>query len=195
MSENDRFSQDDAQAMPSVTLLLDRRKLGLELAPSGPTIKPTKRQGERKSAPPLELWSAGLLKLAPAPEVIAVNELFSQGFSWAVVFLKTDQPDTFEAKAVAGGSRERWGFWAGMKLNPQSAPALWARLTKESFTWLEAQDPGAQTLISTLGGEKGETVVAFQARPVPTPVAILLAGGLSVACSPSLLEKVRSILK
>jgi len=188
-----------SEEMPTVTTLLDRRKLREQPEPVAgnptPIIKSTARAMERRKAHRLELWNAEVLAGGGAPEVVAVRTLLSSGIDWALVLLQSDDEDVFEARAVAGGTRERWSLWTGLRWNESAAPGVWKAFVAADRLLLQRENPDHSAWLNVLGCPSGEQAWAFWVGPRRKPIAILLAGGSQRDLSLEVLEQVTSLLR
>jgi hypothetical protein len=205
MSENDRKPQDESspsdliEEIPTVTTLLNRRKLSAKNAPAAnpaaPTIKAVPRALERRRARRLDLWTLEALAAHSAPETTAVRLLLSEGFEWALLLLKDEQQDIFEARAVAGGSRERWGVWTGLRWSEASSPAVWKTFQAADYLVLNAQDQAQAAVMMALGCQQGEQAWLFWIGPRQRPLAILVTGARQLQPTSPLLEKIAALLR
>ncbi len=185
--------------MPTVTTLLDRRKLREQPDPAvgspTPVIKSTPRATERRRAHRLELWTSEVLARGGAPEVVAVRTLLVSGIDWALVLLKSDDEDVFEARAVAGGTRDRWSLWTGLRWNESASPEVWKAFLAADMLLLQRENPHHSAWMNALGCQPGERAWAFWVGPRQKPLAILIAGGSQQALSTEILEQVTSLIR
>jgi hypothetical protein len=204
MSEKDRKFDSEAapfgatEDMPTVTTLLDRRKRAVSEPVSGgatPIIKSTPRALERRRAQRLELWTVEVLNRGAAPEVAAVRTLLSNGLDWALVLLKSEAEEAFEARAVAGGTRDRWSLWTGLRWSESTAPRVWAAFTAADRLRLNPDDPDHAAWMNAFGCLPGEQAWAFWVGPRQKPLAILLAGGGQRELPTEILDQVAALIR
>jgi len=202
MSEKDRKSDESApfgvtEDMPTVTTLLDRRKLRAESEGNSvaPTIKTVGRASDRRRAQRLEMWTPEALSSNSAAEVMAVRLLLAEKFEWALLLLKDEQEDVFDARAVAGGSRERWAVWTGLRWSEANSPGLWKTLKSADYLGLDAQEPDQAALMMALGCQPEERAWVFWVGPREQPLAILLAGARALHPAAAVLDKVAALLR
>ncbi len=206
MSENRRTLRPDspdpdspfggAEAVPSVTVLLDRRRLqqagktpSSASAPSKPQIRSAGGGSERRADRRLDLLSGELIARGNTPELQVLRRLFAQQADWAVLFLKQDDCSQFLARAVAGGSRERWAIWTGMRLGPEVSQDLWRRLEDTDCLDLTLTASELPSILPALGCQPAERVWIFWVGPRSQPLALLMAGGKQLSLQPELIEE------
>jgi hypothetical protein len=205
MSEKEPKPSDESapsgltEDMPTVTTLLDRRKLRAENEQASstvaPTIKAVPRATERRRVQRLELWTPEALSAHSTPETLAVRLLLSERFDWALLLLKDEQQDVFETRAVAGGSRQRWAVWTGLRWSEANSPAVWKTLKSADYLGLTTQDQDQAALMVALGCEQGEQAWIFWVGPRERPLAILVTGARGFQPAPAVLEKVALLLR
>jgi len=209
MSENKPSDKSDsdsnpfaaAEDMPTVTTLLARRKLqraepaASSPAPATSRIKASARGGERRAATRLEVWSEQVLGSGLSPETNAARVLLAEKADWVLVLLKSEEDGFFEARAVAGGSRERWALWTGLRLGESASPAVWQEMRRAEFLNLSAKTATHAGIRGALGCPAGEQAWAFWIGPPEKPLGLLLAGASSAEMAAPSLQKAASLLR
>ena len=216
MSENKSSASKDSdeksgsyrtmEEMPTVSTLLDRRKLlvsgGLSekrsespASTEGPKIKSAPRGNERRQSQRLELWTPEILAQPGVSEFKAIEMLFSNQVDWALLFLKRENGDDFDARAVSGASRERWAIWTGLCMSQSNMPEVWKDLSRADALSLRASEPKQAALRAALGILPDENTWLFWVGPREMPLGILLTGGRKATLGMEVVRKVVALLR
>ncbi|MBU6376760.1 MAG: hypothetical protein KGQ59_12235 [Bdellovibrionales bacterium] len=215
MSENKSSASKDSpeksgsyhtmEEMPTVSTLLDRRKLLISggspekrsesTSPEGPKIKSAPRGNDRRQSQRLELWTPEILARPGVAEFQAIEMLFSNQADWSLLFLKREDGNDFDARAVSGASRDRWAIWTGLCLSQSSMPEVWKDLSRADALSLRASEPKQAALRAALGILPDESTWLFWVGPRDTPLGILLTGGMKASLGMEVVRKVVALLR
>lgn len=161
-SDDSRFSIDSEssfpQEIPSITRLLDRKKLDPELAPGSPPplarsqIRPSKRGGTQSPIERIQVWNEGAEVAPPPQSAQGLAEAWKQasGALWVVVLVP--KGSDFQAYGIVGGDRSLWALWSGFRWGKTQAPQSFEMLSKNRMLGLTqgTNSPDAKALRAAL---------------------------------------------
>jgi hypothetical protein len=201
-SAEKNFSIDSDRSIqleiPSVTRLLDRKKLEIDqgvkdtpsppaAGPASPAAKPTIKgaaRAERRSQHRLRVWEEAPSGLAAAPsalESLVRSFRLKTGALWVLALAPQPSAPDFEAATILGGTRPLWNLLTGFHWGEGTAPAGFQRLTQLRRLELTACSDGkggekdAAALRSALALDPSLGLWMLACGPHQRPTGILMA--------------------
>ncbi len=183
--------------VPSITQLLNRKKLGLEtpeLPPkmaSTPQIRGAAPLQDRRTKNRLELWDESDPIPPPDPTTLEglVRSLKKLTHASWVLILAPTAAGAFEAKAVLGGGRELWTLTTGFRWQTQPATPGYTALMTQGWNELTPHSTlgDARALRAALAMEASQSLwmIAGGKRGAPPSRVILAAVPLTAPAAGS----------
>ena len=194
------FSIDNERSIqleiPSVTRLLNRRKLEIEAppaeapkspvqasVPSKPQIRGVQR-AERRSGARLQVLPEGGVAPAGTPEsaeALALSLRQATGAQWVLILDSQADSRDFQARAILGGDRTLWNLLTGFHWGASASPASYQELAAKRFLELTAlsSQADARALRAALAMEQTLGLWLFADRLPPAAPSFVLMAALS----------------
>jgi len=129
------------------------------------------------------------------PEIRAIGLLLTSGAEWALVLVReTLAAEHYRAKAVAGGTRERWNLWTGMGWSEAAFPEFWREFRNLDEVVLRSDHSPHAGCLRSLGSPPTEQVWAYGVGPRSARRAILLVGATGRSGAGTVSEQVVQLL-